>query len=91
LWFGVVGKGVYDRGEVGIGIGRGRGGRGEERGGLLAFSLPISGVAVLEIGGDGWEAVFAEYGMVLVELGEAKKWWWEGVEVGTGTGRPRGT
>ena len=22
---------------------------------------------------------------------EAKKWWWEGVEVGTGTGWPRGT
>ena len=26
-------------------------------GGLLAFSLPLSGVAVLEIGGDGREAV----------------------------------
>jgi hypothetical protein len=26
-----------------------------------------------------------------VELDEAKKWLWEGVEVGTGTGWPRGT
>ena len=52
MWFGVVGKGGYDRGEVEIGVGRGRGGRGEEWGGLLAFSLPLSGVAVLEIGGD---------------------------------------
>ena len=26
-----------------------------------------------------------------MELVEAKKWWWEGVEVGTGTGWPRGT
>jgi hypothetical protein len=60
-------------------------------GGLLAFSLPLFGVAVLEIGGDGREEVFAGYGAVLVELGEAKKWLWEGVEVGTGTGWPRGT
>ena len=26
-----------------------------------------------------------------MELVEAKKWWWEGVEVETGTGWPRGT
>jgi hypothetical protein len=45
-------------------------------GGLLAFSLPLSGVAVLEIGGDGGEEVFAGYGAVLVELGEEKKWFW---------------
>ena len=38
-------------------------------------------------GGDGREEVFAEYGAVLVELSEAKKW----LEVGTGTGWPRGT
>ncbi len=61
LWFGVVGKGGYDREEVGIEIGGGRGGGGGvgEWGGLLAFSLPLSGVAVLEIGGDGGEEVFA--------------------------------
>ena len=61
------------------------------RGGLLAFSLPLSGVAVLEIGGDGGEEVFAGCGADFVELGKAKKWLWEGVEVGTGTGWTRGT
>ncbi len=43
-------------------------------------------MAVLEIGGDGREEVFAGYGAVLLELVEAKKWLWEGVEDGTGTG-----
>ncbi len=74
---------------IGIGGGRGGGGRGwacRGWGGLLAFSLPLSGVAVLKIGGDRREAVFAGFGAVLVELSEVKKWLWEGVEVGTGTG-----
>ena len=87
MWFGVVGKGGYDRGEVEIGIGRGRGGRvWRGWGGLLGFSLPLSGVAVLEISEDGREEDFSGYGAVVVELGEAKKWLWEGWKLGQGRG-----
>jgi hypothetical protein len=39
--------------------------------------VALSGVAVLEIGGDGRVEVFAGYGAVLVELSKAKKWLWE--------------
>ncbi len=81
---------IGERGKLGLEesvvVGWGRG-----WGGLLAFSLPLSGVAVLEIGGDEREEVLAGFGAVLVESGEAKKWLWEGVEVGTGTGWRRGT
>ena len=72
MWFGVVVNGGYDWREVEIGIGRGRGGwgvGGGGGGGLRALLLPLSGLAVLEIGGDGREEVFAGYGTVLVELG----------------------
>ncbi len=41
---------IEERWKLGFGGGRGGGGRGW--GGLLAFLLPLSGVAVLEIGGD---------------------------------------